>query len=62
MNAKIKVTLVRSLIGALPNQRATAASLKLKKIGDSAVYINDKTLAGKIKLIAHLVKTDAVIG
>ncbi|MBQ3870904.1 MAG: 50S ribosomal protein L30, partial [Clostridia bacterium] len=31
----IKVTLVKSLIGAKPNQKATAASIGLRKIGDS---------------------------
>ena len=29
-----KVTLVKSTIGALPNQKATAKSLGLNKIGD----------------------------
>ena len=48
-----KVTLVKSLIGALPNQKATAASLGLKKIGnyivheDKAVLAGDKELAEK---------------
>ena len=47
-----KVTLVKSLIGSKPNQRATAKSLGLNKIGDNAV------LAGKIKVISHLVKVE----
>ena len=34
----IKVTLTKSIIGAKPNQKATAASLGLKKIGDSVVH------------------------
>ena len=33
----IKVTLKKSLIGTLPNQRATAATLGLKKIGNYVV-------------------------
>ena len=33
--ANVKITLVKSLIGAKPNQKATAASLGLHKIGDS---------------------------
>ena len=33
----LKVTLKKSLIGSLPNQKATAASLGLRKIGDSIV-------------------------
>lgn len=53
-----KVTLVKSLIGALPNQKATAASLGLKKIGDSTVQKDDPVLAGKVKVISHLVKVE----
>ena len=53
-----KVTLVKSLIGTLPNQKATAASLGLKKIGDSIVHEDNAVLAGKVKVIAHLVKVE----
>lgn len=55
---KVKVTLVRSLIAAKPNQKATAKTLGLTKIGDSNVFANDQVLAGKIKVIAHLVKVE----
>lgn len=41
-----KVTLVKSLIGAKPNQKATAKSLGLNKIGDSIVHNDDAVLAG----------------
>lgn len=55
-----KVTLVKSLVGALPNQKATAASLGLHKIGDSKTHNDDKVLAGKVKVISHLVKVENV--
>ena len=55
-----KVTLVKSLIGAKPNQKATAKSLGLAKIGDSIVHEDNAVLAGKIKVISHLVKTENV--
>lgn len=51
----LKVTLKKSLIGLLPNQKATAASLGLRKIGDSIVHKDDAVLAGKLKVIGHLV-------
>ncbi|MBQ7906390.1 MAG: 50S ribosomal protein L30 [Clostridia bacterium] len=54
----VKVTLVKSLIACLPNQKATAKSLGLNKIGDSIVCKNDKVLAGKIRVISHLVKVE----
>ena len=55
-----KVTLVKSLIGCLPNQIATAKSLGFRKIGDSIVAKDDAVLAGKIKVISHLVKVETV--
>ena len=57
MNMK-KVTLVKSLIGCKPNQIATAKSLGLRKIGDSIVHNDDAVLAGKVKVLAHLVKVE----
>ena len=53
-----KVTLIKSLISCKPNQKATAASLGLRKIGDSIVLNDDATLAGKIKVLSHLVKVE----
>ncbi len=53
-----KVTLVKSLICAKPNQKATAASLGLKKIGDSITHEDNAVLAGKVKVISHLVKVE----
>ena len=53
-----KVTLIRSLIGAKANQKATAQSLGLKKIGDSIVHEDNAVLAGKVKVISHLVKVE----
>ena len=51
----VKVTLKKSLIAAKPNQKATAASLGLRKIGDSVVHEAGPVLDGKIKVISHLV-------
>ena len=53
-----KVTLVKSLIGSKPNQKATAKSPGLVKIGDSIVHEDNAVLAGKIKVISHLVKVE----
>lgn len=55
---KKKVTLVKSTIAALPNQKATAKSLGLKKIGDFIIHEDDAVLAGKMKIIGHLVKVE----
>lgn len=55
---KVKVTLVKSLIGVLPGQKATANALGLKRIGDFTVQNNDAVLQGKIKVVSHLVKIE----
>ncbi len=55
---KIKVTLTKSLIAAKPNQKATAASLGLKKIGDSIVHEAGPVIDGKVKVLAHLVSVE----
>lgn len=55
---KVKVTLTRSLIASKPNQRATAASLGLKKIGDSVLHDAGPVLDGKVKVLRHLVTVE----
>ena len=54
----IKITLVKSLIASKPNQRATAQSLGLRKIGDSIVHEAGPVLDGKLKVISHLVSVE----
>lgn len=54
----VKVTLVKSIIGAKPNQKLTAKSLGLTKIGDSIVHEDNAVLNGKVKVISHLVKVE----
>ena len=53
-----KVTLVKSTIGAKPAQNATAKSLGLVKIGDFIIHEDNAVLAGKVKVISHLVKVE----
>lgn len=55
---KVKVTLKKSLIAALPNQKATAASLGLRKIGDAIVHEAGPVLDGKVRVLAHLVTVE----
>lgn len=58
MMEKVKVTLTKSLIASKPNQRATAASLGLRRIGDSIVHEAGPVLDGKVKVISHLVTVE----
>ena len=57
MNFK-KVTLIKSLICCKPAQKATAASLGFRKIGDSVIHEDNAALAGKVRVISHLVKVE----
>ena len=56
--AKIKITLVKSLIGSLPKQRATVRSLGLRKIGSSTEQENSPAIKGMIRVVSHLVKVE----
>ncbi|MBQ3496448.1 MAG: 50S ribosomal protein L30 [Clostridia bacterium] len=60
MENKIKVTLVRSTIGCLKDQKATVESLGLKKIRQSRVFDNSPSLQGKLFKVKHLVKVENV--
>jgi len=60
--AKIKVSLVRSTIGALPKHRATVRSLGLRKIGSSKVHEDTPAVNGMIRNVSHLVTVENVTG
>jgi large subunit ribosomal protein L30 len=60
MAQKIKVKLVRSVIGSLPKQRATVRSLGLRKIGSSNVLEATPPVLGMVKVVSHLVKVEEV--
>ena len=55
---KVKVTLKKSLIAAKPNQKATAASLGLVKIGDFIIHEEGPVIDGKVKVLSHLVSVE----
>ena len=56
--AKVKITLVKSLIGRKENQILTCKSLALTKICDSKVVENNAAIEGKIKVVSHLVSVE----
>ncbi|NCA66640.1 MAG: 50S ribosomal protein L30 [Clostridia bacterium] len=58
--AKIKVTLVKSTIGALVKQKANVAALGLKKIGKSKIHEDNAVIRGMINVVNHLVKVESV--
>ncbi len=57
---KIKVTLVRSTIGALKEQKAVIAALGLKKIRQSKEFTVSPSVNGMIAKVSHLVKVEKI--
>lgn len=55
---KIKVTLVKSLIGRLANHKACAYGLGLKKIRQTAEVIDTPSNRGMINTISYLLKVE----
>ncbi|MFA6866039.1 MAG: 50S ribosomal protein L30 [Clostridia bacterium] len=58
--AKIKITLMKSTIGRLKNQKANIQALGLRKIGQSVVREDDAVTRGMVFKVSHLVKTEEV--
>lgn len=58
MAKKIKITLVRSVIGQKPEKRATVRSLGLKKINSSVVKEDSPSLRGMAAAVSHLVRVE----
>lgn len=55
---KIKVTLVKSLIGRLANHKACANGLGLKKIGQTVEVIDTPSNRGMVNTISYLLKVE----
>jgi large subunit ribosomal protein L30 len=55
---KIKVTLVKSVIGTKQDHRATVRGLGLRKLNSSAELIDTPAVRGMIKKVAYLVKCE----
>lgn len=58
--AKIKVTLVRSTIGALPKHKRTVEALGLRKINSANVHEDNVAIRGMVKQVSHLVKVEEI--
>ena len=57
---KLKVTQVRSQIGSKENQRATLATLGLRRINDTVVKEDRPEIRGMVATVAHLVTVEEV--
>ena len=60
MTGKIRIKLIRSVIGSLPRQRATVRSLGLRKIGSSTEQEASPAILGMVKVVSHLVHVEEI--
>ena len=58
--ANLKITLVKSTIGAVPKNKKTVEELGLKKIGASVERPDNKAVRGMIQQVRHLVKVEEI--
>lgn len=58
--AKLKITLSKSPIGAIPKQRATVKALGLTKTQRSVVQPDNPAIRGMIQAVRHLVTVEEI--
>ncbi|WP_167955468.1 50S ribosomal protein L30 [Anaerosporobacter faecicola] len=60
MAEKLKVTLVKSTIGAIPKHRATVEALGLKKLNKTVEMPDNAAVRGMVNQVRHLVKVEEI--
>ena len=58
-SAKIKVTLVRSLIGRIESHKATVKGLGLRRMHHSVEVLDTPAIRGMINTVNYLLKVEA---
>lgn len=60
MAEKLKITLVKSPIGAVPKQKATVEALGLRKLQKTVEMPDNAAVRGMIQNVRHLVKVEEI--
>lgn len=60
MANKLKITLVKSTIGAVPKNKKTVEALGLRKIGKTVEMPDNPSVRGMIQNVRHLVKVEEI--
>ena len=60
MASKLRITLVKSPIGAIPKHKATVAALGLKKLNKTVEMPDNEAVRGMIWHVKHLVKVEEI--
>lgn len=62
MAKRLKITLVKSPIGAVPKHKATVRAMGLRKLNKTVELPDNEATRGQIQQIRHLVKVEEVSG
>jgi len=60
MEKKLKITLVKSVIGQNERQRATVKALGLRKLNHSVIKADTPEIRGMINKVGHLLKVEEI--
>ncbi len=56
----LKITLIKSKIGALPKQKKILKALGLGKLNSFVIQKNNAAMLGMINKVSHMVKVDKI--
>ena len=60
MADKLKITLVKSTIGAVPKNRKTVEALGLRKLNKTVEMPDNAAVRGMVRQVRHLVKVEEI--
>jgi large subunit ribosomal protein L30 len=60
MAKKLKITLAKSTIGAVPKNKAIVESMGLRKIGKTVILPDNDATRGQIRLVNHMLKVEEI--
>ena len=60
MAEKLKITLLKSTIGAVPQNRKTVEALGLRKINHTVEMPDNPAVRGMVRQVRHLVKVEEI--
>ncbi|MCC8028371.1 MAG: 50S ribosomal protein L30 [Lachnospiraceae bacterium] len=60
MADKLRITLVKSTIGAIPKHRKTVEALGLRKLNKTVELPDNPAIRGMVRQVRHLVKVEEI--
>ncbi len=58
--AQLKITLVKSTIGAIPKHKKTVQALGLGKLNSTVIQQDNVAIRGMVNQVSHLVKVEEI--